>query len=134
MPTDLPTTPQSAPPNFYSQAGQMAAGAGGPGAAGAGKKGKPSKDDKQAFLEMVTKLLGVFSKMESMKPEGKDISKFTKAMAKTASDCLTFVSTDSGDGSAASTAAGAGSDASGDAGGAAGAASAAVDTGASSAA
>ena len=111
MALDLPSTPQSAPPNFYAQAGQMAA-----GQAGAGAK-KPTKDPDHEFLDTVTKLLTVFSKMEKMKPGGKDISKFTKAMADTAKDCLKFVSSDAGDGGDQGSAAGAAGDATGDAGG-----------------
>lgn len=130
MALDLPSTPQSAPPNFYSQAGQMAAGQSAPAAKSKAKGEGP--DDKQQFLQMITKLLSVFTKMEKMKPNGKDISKFTKAMAKTAEDCLTAVSGDSGDGSDATTAAGTGADATGDATGAA-AAAPPPDTGASSA-
>lgn len=114
MALDLPSTPQSAPPNFYAQAGQMAAGQGAAGPAAGGKK---AKDPEHEFLDMTTKLLTVFAKMEAMKPAGKDISKFTKAMADTAKDMVKFVSTDAGDGGGQDSAAATPGDATGDAGG-----------------
>ncbi len=132
MATDLPSTPQAAPPNFYAQAGQMAAGQGAAGG-GAAAGGKKPKDPEHEFLDMTTKLLTVFAKMETMKPGGKDISKYTKAMADTAKEMVKFVSTDAGDGGDQGSAAGAAGDATGDAGGG-GAATpppAAADTGAS---
>jgi hypothetical protein len=115
MALDLPSTPQSAPPNFYAQAGKMAAGPD-PGAAG-GPGAKKPKDPDHEFLDMITKLLTVFSKMETMKPGGKDISKFTKSMADTAKDALKFVSSDTGDGGGQGGAAATPGDATGDAGG-----------------
>jgi len=128
MAVDIPSTPQSAPPNFYAQAGQMAAGQ----AAPAGGGGKKQKDPEHEFLDMTTKLLTVFAKMEPMKPGGKDISKYTKAMADTAKDMVKFVSTDSGDGGDQGSAAGTPGDATGDAaGGGAATPPPAADTGAS---
>src|SRR5271154_7536767 len=80
---NLPTTPQSAPPNFYAQAGQMAAanpGAGAAGGAGAGGASAPKDADHQ-FLDMTTKLLSVLQKMQDMKPRGVDVSKELQAAA-----------------------------------------------------
>jgi hypothetical protein len=86
-----PTTPSatagSAPPNFYSQAGQMAAqgpAAGGvAGAGGAAAAGQPGggKDQDHQFLDMTTKLLSVIQKMQDMKPRGQDVSKELQAAA-----------------------------------------------------
>src|SRR5271154_1021603 len=81
---NLPTTPQSAPPNFYAQAGQMAAAnpgsAGGQAAAGGAGAAAPKDADHQ-FLDMTTKLLSVIQKMQDMKPRGQDVSKELQAAA-----------------------------------------------------
>lgn len=97
MASSLPSTPQSAPPNFYSQVGNMAAGqSGGAQAAGqqagsaAGQPGTPPDADQQ-FLEMVNKLLKVLQQMSDMKPNGQDVSKYMQAMSQTAKDCIKSV-------------------------------------------
>lgn len=99
MPQPIPQTPPPGPPNFYSQAGAMAAGQGGspqqgqPGAAGAGGQpgsaagpGQNSPQD-QEFLDNMTKLLGILDKMSSMKPKGQDVSQFMQAAAAPLKDC-----------------------------------------------
>ena len=94
MAGNLPSTPQSAPPNFYSQVGQMAAGqqGGGAGAAGGDQSQQPSQPDPdQQFLEMVNKLLKVLQQMGDMKPRGQDITKYMKSMSDTAKDCIKAV-------------------------------------------
>jgi len=90
----LPSTPQPAPPNFYSQVGNMAAGQPGGNAAGQGASpGTPAPaaqppDADQQFLEMINKLMKVIQGMSDMKPRGQDISKYMDAMSQTAKDCL----------------------------------------------
>lgn len=104
----MPTTTPPAPPNFYEQAGKMgAAQAGGGAAAGAGQpQSQPSgqPDPTQDFLAMTDKLLQILSKMEAMKPGGKDISKFMQAAAQSVQQAVQFASGDQttgpGDGTA----------------------------------
>ena len=81
---DIPKTPQAAPPNFYSQVGQMAASQ--PSSA-APKQGKVEAD----FLDAVTKLLKVLDKLSEMKPNGKDVKQFTDAAAQSIKDALKTV-------------------------------------------
>jgi hypothetical protein len=72
-----PGGPTSAPPNFYAQAAQ---GQSDPAA-------KPDhSEENQKFRSITEKLLSVFSRMEKMRPNGKDISKQVKAMAQTLKD------------------------------------------------
>jgi len=72
------STSASAPPNFYAQA------------ASAQPPAQPAKpdhtEDNQKFRRAVEKLLTVFSQMEKLKPQGKDISKQLKAMAQSLKD------------------------------------------------
>lgn len=107
MASPLPQTPQSAPPNFYSQVGSMAAGQGnkpaasaagggsgaaqsGQGQAGAGgAAGQPTPSDQ--FLEMVPKLKKVLQQMKELQPNGQDVSKYMDAMDSTLMDCVTHV-------------------------------------------
>lgn len=90
MPANLPTTPQSAPPNFYSQVGQMSSGPGqAPGAPGSPDPSKPaSMDADHEFLDTVTQLLTVLAKIGDMKPRGQDITKYTQAAADAMKDCV----------------------------------------------
>lgn len=144
MPSQTPpsATTGSAPPNFYSQAGQMAAqgpaaggvaGAGGAAAAGAGQPGG-GKDQDHQFLDMTTKLLSVIQKMQDMKPRGQDVSKELQAAADAVKQAVSKVfgkdglSGDSSDQAGDSTDAGAGVSA--DAGGGAGGGGGSPDTGA----
>lgn len=95
MATPLPSTPQSAPPNFYSQVGQIAAGQGG-GAQGAAQPATPAAaaappDADQQFLAATNKLLDVLNKMKAMKPRGQDISKYMDAMSQTCKQCIESV-------------------------------------------
>lgn len=95
----LPTAAQQAPPNFYETAAKMQggqagqAGAGGQGQAGAGAgtgagaAGSEAKDPDREFLETVPKLLRIFEKLEALKPNGQDISKYMQSMAQTLKDC-----------------------------------------------
>jgi hypothetical protein len=104
----LPKTAQSAPPNFYSQAGQMAAGqgagagaggksAGGPGGSSAGPatpgSGVDPSEAKSEFVQNMAKLLKVLAAMGKTKPNGVDIKKYTDAAAQVMHDCLEQVST-----------------------------------------
>jgi len=75
-----PVTPgsQDAPPNFYAQAAK--------GSAGPSAKGSP--EDKQLFLEGVTKMLTALAKMGKLKPNGVDISKEMKAAASSIEQAL----------------------------------------------
>lgn len=101
------TTPapaqQSAPPNFYTVAGQMAAGQGGgqgnaPQQAGAQQgapQQQPSQPNQQQAADLqfktgVAKLLTVLQQMGDMRPGGMDISHFTQAMATTAKQMLQY--------------------------------------------
>lgn len=77
---DLPKTPQSAPPNFYSQVGQ-----------GQGASKGASKDKDTEFLESVTKLLNVLGKMGKLEPRGMDVSKYTQAAADALKECVKHV-------------------------------------------
>src|SRR5271168_4141102 len=82
-----PSTAGAAPPSFYNLAAKgnsgSAAGAAGAGGAGQqqaqpGQAGQPAQaqpDPDQQFLEMVTKLLGIMSKLSVMTPRGQDITK-----------------------------------------------------------
>jgi hypothetical protein len=93
----LPSTPQSAPPNFYSQVGQMAAGQGGPQQGGSATQPAPAAaaatppDADQQFLAATTKLMDVLNKMKAMKPRGQDISKYMDAMGQTCKQCIESV-------------------------------------------
>lgn len=96
MPANLPSTPESAPPNFYQQVGAMASGpGGGAGQAGAGQPGQPATpaplDADHEFLDMVNKLLTVLAKMGQMQPRGQDITKFTQAAADAMKACVKSV-------------------------------------------
>lgn len=125
-PTMPSATSQSAPPNFYSQAGQMAAqGPAAGGVAGAGGAAAAGgKDQDHQFLDMTTKLLSVIQKMQDMKPRGQDVSKELQAAADAVKQAVSKVfgkdglSGDSSDQAGDSTDAGAGVSA--DAGGGAG--------------
>jgi hypothetical protein len=99
----MPQTPQSAPPNFYSNnpstqqgagGGKSAGGAGGssagPGTPGSGTDPGEAKSE---FVANVAKLLKIFTAMGKTKPNGVDIKKYTDAMAQIAHDCLEQVST-----------------------------------------
>ena len=91
---DLPKTAQSAPPNFYSQAGTGAGGAGTPDdKAGASGDGQSADEAHSEFVQNVAKLLTVLQKMGKSKPNGVDISKYTKACSQVLKDCLEQVST-----------------------------------------
>ena len=115
MAVALPKTAESAPPNFYNQVGAMAAGAGGSSQAGGAAGGKQGKVETE-FLEAATKLLKVFEKMETMKPNGQDVSKQVKAAADAINEAMKVAY-----GSDAQSAAGEGAGAdTGDQGGAAG--------------
>lgn len=108
MPAELPSTPQSAPPNFYSQVGKMASGPGssqqaaGAATATAAKPGPMDADHE--FLETVTKLLTVLAKIGQMQPRGQDVSKYTQAAADAMKQCVSAVfGTDMGEAGAAQT-------------------------------
>lgn len=95
----LPSASQQAPPNFYEAAAKMQGAGGQAGAAGqggqAGQAGQSTtagpKDPDREFLETVPKLLRIFEKMEDLKPNGQDISKFMQSMAQTLKDCTKTV-------------------------------------------
>ncbi len=90
MPTQLPTTPPAGPPNFYSQAGQMAAGGGGQALGSSAPQSGPGQNspDDQAFLDNLTKLLPILDKLSTMKPKGQDVSKYFAAAAAPLKDCM----------------------------------------------
>ena len=129
------TAGSGAPPNFYSQAGQMAAqgpAAGGMAAAGAGAGGASPKDADHQFLDMTTKLLSVLQKMQDMKPRGMDVSKELQAAADAVKQAVSTVFGKdgmAGDGGADQTASG---DAGSSDGGASAGGGGAADTGATS--
>lgn len=141
-PTTPSATSQSAPPNFYSQAGQMAAQgpaaggvAGAGGAAAAGGAGQPGggKDQDHQFLDMTTKLLSVIQKMQDMKPRGQDVSKELQAAADAVKQAVSKVFGKdglSGDGGSTDQADGTDAGAGQDAGAAAGGGGGSPDTGA----
>lgn len=100
----LPKTPQSAPPNFYSQAGSGSAGgssgsssAGGPGGSSSGPgtpgSGMDPNEEHSQFVTNMGKLLTVMNKMEKIKPNGVDISKYMKAASQVLKDCMEQVAT-----------------------------------------
>lgn len=99
----LPKTPQSAPPNFYSQAGSQQGGsqAGGPGGSSAGPgtpgSGADPNEEHSQFVTNMGKLLTVMNKMEKIKPNGVDISKYMKAASQVLKDCMEQVSTGGAD-------------------------------------
>lgn len=86
---DLPKTQPAAPPNFYSNAAAMGA--------PAQPKQKPAPANSptdQEFLNNVTKLLKVLDQLGTMKPKGKDISKYTQAAADSMQEALKMVYAD----------------------------------------
>lgn len=99
----LPRTPASAPPNFYSQVGQMGTNQIQQGATGQQAAQQQNPDQSQSpstgpdpdreFLEASTKLLTVLDKLGEMKPRGLDVTKYTKAMAQVMKDCMKQVFT-----------------------------------------
>ncbi len=82
----LPSAPSAsaaanpaAPPNFYAQAASAQQN---PPAA----KPSPHAEDTAKFKAALPKLLMIFDKLETLKPNGMDISKEVKAMAQTLKD------------------------------------------------
>ena len=76
---DMPKTSRRAPPQFLTirrQAWRMTGG----GAAPAQQQPPPNADT-QKFLEMTDKLLTVLGSMQTMKPNGIDVTKYTQAAA-----------------------------------------------------
>jgi hypothetical protein len=132
MATPLPKTPESAPPNFYNQVGAMAAGGAGSGQQASTEGNAAGGKTEHDFLEAITKLLKVLDKLEAMKPNGKDVSKYTKAAAEAMKDCMKEVYGDKAQSAAgegtADDQAGAGAGAAGNTQAAAGAAGAGSET------
>lgn len=99
--SSLPQTSASAPPNFYSNAGQMAAQQPGGGGASGGSTAGPATpgsgvdpaEAKSEFVQNMAKLLKIFQAMGKTKPNGVDIKKYTDAMAQIAHDMMEQVST-----------------------------------------
>jgi len=67
---DLPKTPAAAPPNFYSQAGQMGASAGQPGGASSGGSDSQSdQDPEHQFTKLAVGILDSLNKMKKLGPQ-----------------------------------------------------------------